>query len=163
MQLSSFDNGVNAISRWCNWISCAAVLVMMLLVCANVILSLFDIPILGTYEYVTLTSAVVIAFGLAHTMVVKGHVAVDLVMRRFSRKVQAIVETITGILTLGIFAIVTWRLVQFGFHNYTMHLATETMDIPLYPFNFMIAFGFFLLLFVLVNNIIKSMAEVVTK
>jgi TRAP-type mannitol/chloroaromatic compound transport system permease small subunit len=118
-------------------------------------------PILGTFEYVTLISAVIISFGLAHTGVVKGHVAVDLIMRRFPERVQGVIEAVTTLVALVVFAIVTWRLAQFGFQNYRLDLATETMAIPLYPFNLMIAFGFFVLLFVLISDILKSIKKAV--
>jgi TRAP-type mannitol/chloroaromatic compound transport system permease small subunit len=163
MGLASFENGVNRFSRWCNWLSCAAVLVMMCVVCGNVVLRFFDAPILGTYEYVELISAVIISFGLAHTGVVKGHVAVDLVMRRFSERVQAAVGAVITTIALGVFVVVTWRLAQFGYQNYRLELATETMDIPLFPFNFMIAFGFLVLLLVLISELIQSILKAVKK
>jgi len=163
MRLAGFENGVKRFSKWCNWLSCIAVLLMMCVVCVNVVLRFFDSAVLGTFEYVELISAVIISFGLAHTGVIKAHVAVDLVMRRFSERIQAAVETILNIVALGFFGIVTWRLVQFGNQNFRLHLATESMAIPLYPFNYMISFGFFVLLFVIVSDIINSIAKVVKK
>ena len=163
MRLASFENGVNRFSKWCNWLSCAAVLLMMCVIITNVILRFFNMTILGTYEYVELISAVIISFGLAHTGVIKGHVAVDLVLRRFSERAQAVVETIIAILALGVCGIVTWRLAQFGYQNFKLNLATETMAIPLYPFNLMIAFGFLVFLFVLISDIMKSIAKAVKK
>jgi TRAP-type C4-dicarboxylate transport system permease small subunit len=163
MRLVRFENGVNRFSKWCNWISCIAVLLMMCVVCANVVLRFFDSPILGAFEYVTLISSVMISFGLAHTGVIKGHVAVDLVMQRFSERTQAVVNSIITIVTFSIFGIVTWWLAKFAYHNYKLNIATETMEIPLHPFIFVISFGCLVFLFVLLNEIINSLAKVVKK
>jgi TRAP-type C4-dicarboxylate transport system permease small subunit len=133
---------------------------MMCVVFFNVVLSLFDKPILGAYEYVKLISAVIISFGLAHTGVVKGHVAVDLFMRRFSERIQAVVDSIVTTVVLGIVAIVTWGLAKFAYQNFKLHVATESMEIPLYPFIFIISFGFFVFFFVLFSDILNSIAKV---
>jgi TRAP-type C4-dicarboxylate transport system permease small subunit len=163
MGLTKFENWTNRFCNWCNWISCAAVLLMMCVVCANVVLHFFNIPLLGTYEYVTLISSVIISFGLAHTGVIKGHVAVDLVMRRFSERTQAVVGSITNIIALVVFGIVTWRLARYAYDNFRLHVATETMNIPIYPFITLISFGSFVFLFVLINEMINSIAKVVKK
>jgi TRAP-type C4-dicarboxylate transport system permease small subunit len=160
MRLAGFEDGVNRFSRWCNWLSCVAVVLMMCVVFVNVVLSLFDRPILGAYEYVQLISAVIISFGLAHTGVIKGHVAVDLFMRRFPERIQAVVDTIITTVVLGIVGIVTWGLAKFAYQNFRQHVATESMEIPLYPFIFIISFGFFVLFFVLLNDIVNAIAKV---
>lgn len=163
MGSARFEDGINRFSKWCNWISCIAVLVMMGVVCSNVILSLFKMPILGTHEYVQMISSVIVAFGLAYTGVINGHVAVDLVMRRFPERIQAAVDCITTTLTLVVLGLVTWWLARFAHHNFKLNIATETMEIPLYIFIAMISFGFFVLLFVFINDIIKSLAKLVKK
>ncbi|MBN2060354.1 MAG: TRAP transporter small permease [Deltaproteobacteria bacterium] len=163
MLLSKFENGINRFSLWCNWISCIAVLIMMCIVCANVILHFFDMPILGAHEYVTLISTVIISFGLAHTGVIKGHVAVDLVMRRFSERTQAIVSSITGIVAIIIFAIIMWWMAKYGYNNFKLNLATETMEIPIYPFIFVISFGFLIYLIVLIVEFFNSIVMVFKK
>ena len=163
MRLASFENGINRFSSWCNWISCIAVLLMMCIVCANVILHFFDAPILGTFEYVTLISTVIISFGLAHTGVIKGHVAVDLVMRRFPERFQEIVSAVTNIIALIIFGVITRALAKYAYDNYKMNVATETMNIPLYPFIYVIAFGFLVYLLVILVEIINSISKVINK
>lgn len=160
MRLARLENGIHRFSRWCNWVSCIAVLLMMCVVFANVVLSFFDKPVLGAYEYVKLISAVIISLGLAHTGVVKGHVAVDLFMRRFSERTQAVVDSVITTVVLGIVGIITWGLAKFAYQNFKMNVATESMEIPLYPFIFILSFGFFVFFFVLFNDIINSIAKV---
>lgn len=160
MRLAGFENGINRFSRWCNWLSCAAVLLMMCVVFLNVVLGLFNKPFLGAYEYVELISAVIISFGLAHTGVIKGHVAVDLFMRRFPERIQAVVDTIVTTMVLGAVGTIAWGLAKFAYQNFRQNVATESMEIPLYPFIFIISFGFFVLFFVLLNDIVNSIAKV---
>ena len=163
MRLTRFGNGIERFSKMCNGVSCIAVLAMMCIVCANVALRFMKAPILGTFEYVTLISSVLISFGLAHTMVIKGHVAVDLVMRRFSKRTQAIVDSIMSILALYVFGTVTWAVAKYAYQNFKNNVATETMEVPLYPFNFLVSFGLLIFLFVLLNEIILSITKAVQK
>ena len=163
MQWAKFENGINRFCSWCNWVSCIAVLVMMCVVCANVVLHFFNMPILGTYEYVKLISSIIISFGLAYTGVIKGHVAVDLVMRRFSERTQEVVNSITNILAICVFGPVTWWLAKYAYDNFRLNVATETMNIAIYPFIFMISFGSFVFLFVLLNEVINSIVKVSKK
>lgn len=159
--MATFDKLIHRFSNWCNWVACIAVLLLMGVVCGNVVLRFFDLPILGTFEYVTLLSSIAISFGLAYTAIIGGHVAVDLVMRRFSQRVQMIVDSITGIVALGVFAVIIWWIAVYAYNNYKIGLVTETMEIPLYPFMYGISFGFLIFSLVLLTEVIRSVMKAV--
>ena len=56
---------------------------------------LFNSPILGSYELTEFMMAILVFGSVAYTMVVKGHVTVDLVITRLPARAQAILECIT--------------------------------------------------------------------
>ena len=57
-----------------------AIVLMMLLTCADIVLRFMRRPIPGTYELVCFLGAVAVAFAMAHTTAQKGHVAVSLIV-----------------------------------------------------------------------------------
>lgn len=157
-----FASFINRSSVWCGWLSCAAVLAMMCIVIANVVVRFFGLTIVGTYEYVILISSVLVSFALVYTTMIGGHVAVDLVMRRFSQRTQGIVGAITGVLSVIMFGMITVRLGRFAHQNMTMNLVTETAEIPLYPFMFGATFALVVCCFLLVVGLIKSVSKAVS-
>ncbi len=158
-----FERIVNNTSRWCNWVAGGAAVAMVIVVCGNVILRFFSRPILGTFEYVCFLAAVIISFALAHCFIQKGHVAVELIVRRFSERTQAIIDTATGILSLVTFGIITWQCGAFATRMMGLGLETETMEIPLYPFIYGVTFGFLVFLIALLLDLFKSLAKAVKK
>ena len=87
---------------------------MMFLTCADIILRLFRRPILGTYEIVGFLGAIVAGFALAQTTIERGHVAVQVVVTRFSPQIQKIIYLITHVLSIFLFALLAWECVQYG-------------------------------------------------
>ena len=96
------------------WIAGAAIVGMMLLTCADVVLRYFRKPIPGTYELVCFMGAVAVAFAMAHTSVQKGHVAVSLVVRLLPKRVQGLIDTVTGCFGFIFFALIAWRSVLYA-------------------------------------------------
>ena len=60
---------VSTFSRWMNGIAAVALGFMILLTVADVILRYFRRPIIGTYEMVALSGAVIIGFSLPFTSI----------------------------------------------------------------------------------------------
>ena len=90
------------------WVAGVAIVVMMLLTCADVVLRYFRKPIPGTYELVCFLGAAAVAFSMAHTSVEKGHVAVTFVISLFPRRIQGLIESITTIFGLFFFSLIAW-------------------------------------------------------
>ena len=161
--MAYFERIVNHTSRWCNWVAGGAAVAMVVLVCGNVVLRFFSRPILGTFEYVCFLAAVIISFALAYCSIQKGHVAVELIVRRFSERTQAIIDTATGILSLGTFGIITWQCGAFATRMWHLGLETETMEMPLFPVLYGLTFGFLVFLMTLLIDLFKSLAKAVKK
>ena len=50
--MAYMERFIYGLARWLRWLGCIALLAMMLIVGFNVVLRLFGLPILGTYEFV---------------------------------------------------------------------------------------------------------------
>jgi TRAP-type C4-dicarboxylate transport system permease small subunit len=119
---------------------------MMLLIVSNVLMRvLFKSPIFGTFEYVGFLTAIVISFAIANCGVKNGHVAVDLFIDKFPRKIQKIIDFILGIVSTCFFGLFTWQMVTFGSSLMHSGEVSSTTRTPVHFFVYLVAFGLFLL------------------
>ena len=79
---------------------------MIILTCANVFLRLVWVPLSGTFELMGYCSAVAMAFALAFTQRKRGHVAVDILVYRFSKKTQRALNCLNSLVCMVFFLII---------------------------------------------------------
>ena len=96
------------------WIAGCFLLVMILLTCANVFLRLIWTPVRGTFELMGYFGAIITAFALAYTQLNRGHIAVDILVLRFSKKTQRILSGINNFLSMIFFALVAWQIAKYA-------------------------------------------------
>jgi len=136
---------------------------MMMLTTADVILRIFRCPIPGTYETVGLLGAVVISFSLAYTSVERGHIAVEFLVQKLSKRAQIFISAINEFLCFLFFGLLTWQSISLAFDLKQSGEVSLTLQMPIYPYVFGIAVGCGLLFLVLFNNFIKSVSRVIAK
>jgi TRAP-type C4-dicarboxylate transport system permease small subunit len=134
---------------------------MVFLVCVNIVLRRVWRPILGTYEIVEFLAAVVISFSLAHCAVQKGHVAVGMLVERFSKRTQAIIDIITEIVSISIFALVAWVSFTYATSKWQSGEVSLTLRMPFYPFIYAVCLGCVMMCLVLFVDLLKSISKVV--
>jgi TRAP-type C4-dicarboxylate transport system permease small subunit len=158
-----FDRVIHSISRVCDRIAQCAVVAMMLIIVANVVLRIFWRPIYGTYDVVMLLGSIAVAFALGYCAVRRGHIAVEIVMEWFPPRVQAIIDSITGILSVGIFAIVAWQCWVYGTDMWHRGEVTMSVYIPVHPFIYGVGFGCAVLCAVVLVDLIKAVRKAVSR
>ena len=161
-----FDRVVHSLSKFCDRIAQGAVMAMMLLVVANIIWRVvpkIGRPIFGTYDVVGFIGATLVAFAIAYCAVQGGHISVELVVARFPQRVQGIIGSITGFLSLGIFAVVTWQCVVLANDMWRVGEVSMSALLPFYPYIYGVGFGCALLCLVILVDLGKSLAKVVGK
>ncbi|OQY15774.1 MAG: hypothetical protein B6I32_05735 [Desulfobacterium sp. 4572_20] len=103
----SFQKHSLLLARRLDIIAALAIFAMMALTSVDIFLRyFFRKPIPGTYEIVALLGAVAVSFAMAHTLAVKGHVAVSLIVQMFPKRLQGIVESFISI--FGIILYLVW-------------------------------------------------------
>lgn len=155
--------GVTLISRGFNALAAIAVVLMMLLTCADVVLRMFHRPIPGTYDIMGFLGTVVIAFSLAYTSVEKGHIAVEIIVERLPRKTKAAVGSLTSLIGAFLFALITWQSMAYAADMRNIGEVSMTLMIPLYPFIYGIAAGSGLLCLVLLVESMQSAFRTIKK
>jgi TRAP-type C4-dicarboxylate transport system permease small subunit len=124
---------VSKISRWMNTIAAVALGFMILLTVADVIMRYFRRPIIGTYEMVALSGAVIIGFSIPFTSWMKGHINVDFLILKLSPKGRKIFNFVTKCFGIGLFLIIGWNLIILGMDFHKVGEVTPTRHLPIYP------------------------------
>ncbi len=159
-QLSVF---VTTLSRVLDMFAGLCMVAIMTLVVSNIILrTVFNQPILGTYEYVGFLTALVIGLALANCAVQNGHIAVDFVVERFSAKAQATTDIVINSVSLGFWCLASWQLWVYAASTVDKGLVSQTTQTPLYPFIYLVSLGFFALCLVILVKLFDSIKRAVS-
>ena len=95
-------------------IGAACLVGMMLLTCVDVVGRAFGHPIFGSVEIVGFMATLAVVMAMPYTHQVQGHIDVEIVVRLFPEKTQTIIGICTGIVSLILFAVVTWRMTVYA-------------------------------------------------
>jgi TRAP-type C4-dicarboxylate transport system permease small subunit len=131
--MEGFGGKVKKVSRFLNIIAGVALAFMMLVTVADVVLRFFRRPIVGTYELVALSGAVVVGFSIPFTSWQRGHIYVDFLIAKLSARARNIFHTVTRCLGIGLFSLIAWNLMSMGRDLYRSGEVSLTLQLPFYP------------------------------
>jgi len=157
--VSYFTRAVQFFGRLICWISGCALVGMMLLTCGDVVGRYIGYPIKGTYDIVGLLGTFVVALPLAYTQMLKRHVAMEFMETHGSKLVRAIVDTLVHVLGIGAYALIAWRCFLLGSKMWTIGRVSDTIEIVIFPFVYVVAFGCALNCLVLLVDLYNMFAE----
>ncbi len=146
---------VQRFSKMINVIAEVTLTLIMLLTVADVILRSFKKPIIGTYELVSFSGAVVIGFSVPLTSWMRGHVSVDIITSRFSKKVRDIFNIATRCLVIGLFLLIGSNLIKYGMDLHKAKEVSMTLEIPFYPVAYGVGICCFVQCLVMFCDIVK--------
>lgn len=136
-------------------------MVVMTVIVIGVLTRVFAKPMVGTDEYTGFIMACFLGLSLAHCAINNGHIAVEMLMDRFSPKVQAVADFITNSISGVFWAFASWYVGKYAYSMYTGGEVTMTTTTPFYPFIYVVAFGVFGLMVVAIFKAIDSIRRVV--
>lgn len=138
-----------------NFISAATLTIIMLLTVADVLLRALGRPILGTYEVISILLAVVIGFSIPKVSLDRGHVCMEFLLGRLSRKGRAIMLTFTRVLCIVLFLLIGYNLFTVANEFRLSGEVTSTIRLPFYHVAYGVGVCCFLECFVFVFDISK--------
>ncbi len=141
--------------RSINFIGGVSLAFIMFLTVADIILRSFRKPIVGTYEIVAFSGAIVVGFALPYTSWVKGHVYTDFVVSRFSEKTKKVLSLLTRILGVGLFFLLGIELIKYGLDLKKAGEVSPTLMMPFYPVAYGLGVCSFIQSLVLLCDIFK--------
>jgi TRAP-type C4-dicarboxylate transport system permease small subunit len=153
--MESYLRLVRQLSRFLDLIAGIAITFAMLLTVCDVILRAFRAPIVGTYELVAFTGAVVIGFALPMTSWIRGHIFVDFLVLRMPPIVQKIFNFVTRLIGIVLFYLIGWNLIKMASDLQESGEVSPTIQLPFYPIAFAIGICCFVQCLVLVADIVK--------
>ena len=128
---------------------------MILLTCANIFLRMVWAPVKGTFELMGFFGAMATAFVLGYTQIKKTHISVDILVSRFSKKTQSVLNAVNYFICFIFFSMAGWQIARWAATLRQTGEVTETLRIVYYPFTYGVAVGCFLLSFVLLVELLK--------
>ena len=155
--MNTFDKVLRFITEKMAWVSMVAILGCVALVVTDVVrYQLVSKPVPGTHEVVELIASVILSMGIGYLTFLRGHVAVGILVDPLKPRVQAVFDLVTGAIALGFTIWLTFGVVEMAVRNYGYGWVTGVLEIPRYPFMFLICLSLALTCVVLVRDVIKS-------
>ena len=153
--MKGFLSKVQGLSRFLNVIAGIALVFLMFLTLGDVILRLFKRPIVGTYELVAFSGAIVIGFSLPLTSWLRAHIFVDFFVLKFSKQVQNAFNIATRCVVIFLFLLIAWNLIRYGIDLRKSGEVSATLRMPFYPIAYGVAVSCFIQCLVMVCDIVK--------
>jgi TRAP-type C4-dicarboxylate transport system permease small subunit len=151
-------------SRVAAGFAAAVLTAMMALTGLDVIMRyIFDRPVSGTLEITEFMMAIVIAFGLAYCAVQKRHVRIDIVISRFPKRAQALMDAIANLAFLGLFVMIAWRSALRMQSMFKGQLTSAVLFIPKWPFLLLVIIGSAILCIVVLRDSIDCLTRAIKK
>jgi TRAP-type C4-dicarboxylate transport system permease small subunit len=153
--MKGFPEKVKALARFLNIIAGVSLTFLMLLTVMDVVLRTLKRPIVGTYELVAFSGAVVIGFCLPLTSWMRGHIYVDFFILRFSQRVRNIFNLATRCVVIVLFFLIGWNLIKYGMDLQKSGEVSLTLQMPFYPVAYGVGICCFVQCLVMVCDILK--------
>ncbi len=144
-------------------IGAACLVGMMFLTCIDVVGRLFGHPIFGSVELVGFMATLAVAMAMPYTHQVKGHIGVEILWQMFSKRARAICDIFTGVLSLAVFALVTWRMAVYAKTMQKSGEVSMNLELPEHVIVYVVAFCFVIFTFTILENIIQTIKKLSEK
>ncbi len=138
------------------WIAGFLLAVMIILTCGNIFFRVVWVPIRGTFELMGYLGAVVTAFALGYTQIRHGHIAVDILVLGFPRRLQRFLNGINSTLCMAFFSIIGLQVAKYATNLWRTGEVTETLRMVYFPFTYAAALGCFSLALVFLVEGLQS-------
>ncbi len=152
---------IDFLSRIFGYISTGIIGIMMLLIVGDICGRYFiNKPITASTEFV---EAMMVGIGfpaLAWCALKGNHIKVDLILSRFTPRIQAIIDSFTLFCGLGTYIILTWR--SFLEASHTVSTAS-IYKFPEYPFYWILAVGCTIFCLAMITILIKKIREAIKR
>ena len=129
---------------------------MIVLTCANIASRTVWEPIRGTFELMGYFGAVVTAMALAFTQLNRGHIAVNVLIHRFSKKTQRRLNAFNNAVCAVFFTMVAWQVGLKAHRFMKTGEVSETLRVIFYPFTYLVAAGCAVMALVFLVDLVQA-------
>ena len=165
MKLSKLFDGYSRFIEALTWVPLVVAIIMVLLIVYNITgRYIFRTPLFGTIEMIEMAIVIVAFLGVvAYTEVRRAHVRVEVLISRFPRRVQIILESIMKFIAAVFFVLMGWQSWELMLTRlFPRVMTTDLVNIPMGPFMGVIALGCVLLSIQLLIHCYQNLASLKT-
>lgn len=139
-KLSRVEGRIYRVSRGLQRVAAVALVVMLGLIVADIVGAKgFKWPVPGGIEIAGLLGVVVVAFSIAQTQAVHGHIEVEFLVTRLPKKIQKAISAVMYCCGMALFVLLGWQSYELGRRLQASGEVSMTQEIPFYPFVYSIA------------------------
>lgn len=139
------SKGFDSITEVVAWIGCIVTAGIVLIVFVDVCGRYFlNTPLRGAYELVEQSMGVLAGSAIMYAAVKRGHVALDLIVSRFSRRTWAMMQSIFSLLGFGTSVVLAYQVYLLALAELKHTVTTSILCISTAPFTFILAVAVFL-------------------
>lgn len=156
------------LNRWANRLSMAGellgmlgILIMILVTCFDVAgAKLFNLPVPGAIEIISLVQVTTIVFAIATTYLHKGHISVEMFITNRHPVVKSLIRIFIVSVNLILFLLLIYEGFRLGNAYVSSGEVTATIQIPFYPFAYAFAAAMIPVAMLLLVELINEIKEV---
>ena len=128
---------------------------LMALIAINVVMRIFNMPVPGVSEWIPFMLATSVGLTISYCAVQGGHIAMGFMVDRLPRVLRLIIEVIMQLVVIAFVCLTAWVLWQYGFSTMATNTVGMVTRIPIYPFVFIVAFGFSVFILAAINGLLQ--------
>jgi len=152
-------NVADRLSSWLEVVSGIALMAIMILTGCDIVGRTFGRPIPGTYEIVSFAGGIVIGLALPVTTRIRGHVMVDLIVSRVSRRTRDFLHTLTRLMVIILFLLLSYAIIKMGINIRASGEVTPVLSLPFYFVAYAFAGACLINCLILVTDIMRGGGE----
>lgn len=146
------------------YLAVAALIMMMLLTCADVVgRYLLNQPVMGAFQGTQYLQATIVFLGAAWTQVKGGHVKVEVLYSRLPASAKPWIDLVMAFLLIAFGVVLTWKTGQQALYAYGIKEFPDitTKFIPVWLFRFIVSFGSLMLTIEFIMEFVDSLKSLI--
>jgi len=138
-------------------IGAACLVIMTLLTCVDVVGRFLRHPVFGSVEIMGFLGTFAVAMALPVTHATKGHIGVEILVTKLSKKVCAFIDLCTSLLSLGLFILVSWQMFDYSWKFKASGEVSMNLELPEYLIIFVVACCFVVFSVFILKDVIENL------
>jgi TRAP-type mannitol/chloroaromatic compound transport system permease small subunit len=125
----------------------------------------FNRPTIWVHDTSQFIFGAVYMLGGAYTLLLRGHVNMDMLYVRFSKRGKALADSVTGVLVLIFLSVLVWQSGRMAWESviFDEHLTQSVFEPPLYPIKIIFFLGSILFLLQALVHLVRDVIVLFTK
>lgn len=152
---NAFENTLRVATKILNAIGAAALAFIMLITVSDVLMRAFGHPLIGTYEIVGLSLALVIGITIPKVSLDRGHVYMEIFLERMGEGKKNLLNTFTRLLCMALFVLIGYNLFSVGNELRASGEVSPTIQLPAYPLAYAVGVCCFIECLVFLMHIVQ--------